>query len=67
MPVEYVKIKDDEGRPWDTWRAEGENGEGTGRGEKYSSESNARRGAADHFRVLLQAVADGEIDLTLKT
>jgi uncharacterized protein YegP (UPF0339 family) len=43
----------------------GDNGETQARGERYDSESNARRGAADLTRTLLKAVAEGELDMTV--
>lgn len=69
MSVRVTEIRADDPMKvlgW-TWVAEGGNGEVTSRGEKYDSESNAKRGAADNARVILKAVADGEIDLELKT
>ena len=45
----------------------GENGEVQAKSEGYEGRGNANRGAADLARSVLRAVAEGEIDMQLKT
>lgn len=63
---EEVLAGDEEPTGYWTFAVVGDNGEVQARSERYTSKHNARRGAADLARTLMQAVTQGELDMSVE-